>query len=338
MAVDEFGNVIDEGFTSGDVNTTPLDTALGTPAPVPSETQNAPETVAARENVGNAVGNFQALGDAAQGSEESEYAGYEAPSEALEAIKLKEGGAYGTPETKVAWQLEQLLGKDSALSQQSRRKAREGASALGMMSSSVAIGDAQARNVEALSPIAAKDAEIAAKFKLQQQATENKIKEVQVEAEVSGELTVQKAKVSEQATRINQQWDAMTRAADLEGKASLTELQAQLAKEQKSLEADLQRELTQQEIDAGMEQLIINGAQKSMNDYHVSVQQLLSNESFLDLFGGDSTKMNGFFNDMFVSVKSSIAFNAKAAGVYGQPGGDGLYDYIEELGQENLWQ
>jgi hypothetical protein len=297
-------------------------------------------TADARDSVTGAKETFTALGNTASTAEASTQQGYVEPTTALAAIGVEDGQEYNTPETQVAKQLEGLMGRDSALSQQSRRRTREGASALGMMSSSTAVGDAQARNVEALTPVAMKDAEIASQFKLQQQQTENKIKEVQVEAEVSGALTVQKAAIAERATRVAQEWQALFKAADVEGQASIVELQAALNKEQRLLEGDLQKELNQADIDAGMEQLIMNRVAESSNNFNAGIQTLMGNETWIEMFNNpdqtpeeNNADMRSWINDLYQSsVVAPAKFQARAAGIYGEAGGSGLYDYIEDLG------
>ena len=270
-------------------------------------------TQGARDKVTGATDAFTALGntagsDAEDGDLDTKQYDYKEPTAALEGLAVEDGAIYNTPETQVANQLETLMGRDSALSQQSRRKAREGASALGMMSSSTAVGDAQARNVEALTPVAMKDAETAAQFKLQQQQAENKVKEIQVEAEVSGALTVQKAAIAERATKLQQQWQAMFKAADMEGQAALVELQAALNKEQRMLEGDLQKELNQTDIDAGMEQLIMNRVSESSNNFNAGIQTLMGNETWIEMFNNpdqtaeeNNADMRAWIDDLYQS-------------------------------------
>lgn len=306
----------------------------------PVETTTEEPTSSAPENtlVDQAVKGYTDAGANALAGDSGSYAEYDNPELDLAAITKPTGETYMTPATKVASQLEALLDKDSGLSQQARRQSREGASALGMMSSSAAIGDTRAKQISALVPVASKDAEIAAGFKSNEQLLNNEIAKIQTEATVSGSLTQQKADIAEQQTRINQNWESIMKGLDTKQGEAMTTLKADLDIRMKELEADITRELQQQEIDANIEQTIIAQANESMNNYQISVQSLLANESFLDNFAGNDAAMKGFFDDLFVTVESSLEYQAKAAGVYwNETTQTGLKTFIEQLALDNAW-
>lgn len=277
---------------------------------------------------------YSALANQVAGSETGDYTNYTSGVTDIETIQNKTGGAeqYMTPETTVAGQLERLLAKDSALEQQSRAKARGQASALGMLSSSSAIGATRRASIEALTPVAAKDAETAKQFQQQKQNIDNEIAKIQVEAEVSGDLTVQKAKITEESKRIDQEWQALMTGMDAETKTAMQNLQGSWQEKMTNLEADLQREFKQMDIDAGVEQMLLNQSHESVNNYQITIQQLLANDSFLDNFAGDKEAMYGVFNDLWQTVESDIRLSARTAGVY-----DTVAPYIEELAEANEW-
>lgn len=257
---------------------------------------------------------------------------YYNPADNLEDITVKEGSTYLTPEATVGSRLEALMDKGSTIQQQAGVRAKEQASALGMMSSSSAIGAQRRADVEALMPAALKDAEIGSQFQLKQQEAENAIAQIQIEGEVSGSLTQQKAEIAEQSKKIDQDFQTLMKTMDNEQQTFLTNLKGEWETSLKELEADVTRELQQQEIDASVEATIMNQAHDMMNNYQITVQQLLSSESFLDSMP-DQESMKDVFNDMFQTVQSSIRFSAKAAGIYDSD----MVDYVNYLRDANQW-
>ena len=274
------------------------------------------------------------MGAERRGQDTMDYADYESGVSDIDAISDKIGGQekYMTPETTVAGQLERLLGKESPIEQQARVEARGQASALGMMSSSGAIGAARRASIKALTPVAMKDAETARQFQQQKQAVDNEISKIQVEAEVSGDLTQQKATIQEQSKLVDQEWQAMMTGLDGEQKAWMAGIQEQINTRMKNLEGDISRELKQQDIDASVEQQLTNQFHESMNNYQITIQQLLANDSFLDNFAGNQAAMHGLFNDLLQTVESDMILAAKATGVYPEMEG-----YISEMVADNTW-
>jgi len=339
---DEFGNPLpgeEETFVVEEEETTApdptaLDTGDGTTTPpVDDGTALAPPV----EEGDGSSGPGDSYRDAATDittRDTGSYSGYNNPSENVDTLRGEVGGVeeYMTPETTVAGQLERLLGRESGLEQQARVSAREKASALGMMSSSAAIGATRRASVEALSPIAAKDAETAKQFQQQKQQAQNEITKIQVEAEVSGSLTQQKAQITEESKRIDQEWQAIMTGLDAESKEYFQNMQQDFQEKMTNLEADVKRELTQMGIDAEVEQMILNQGHESLNNYQITVQQLLANDAFLDNFAGDKTAMHGLFNDLFQTVESDMILAAKSTGVY-----DELEPYITEMAADNTW-
>jgi len=337
---DEFGNplpgeeeapVVEEEETTAP-DPTALDTGDGTTTPpVDDGTALAPPVYESTGGIGDPYRDI--AGDVA-GRETGSYSGYKNPNENVDELQGEVGGAeeYMTPETTVAGQLERLLGRESGLEQQARVNAREKASALGMMSSSAAIGATRRASMEALSNVAMKDAETAKQFQQQKQNAQNEITKIQVEAEVSGSLTQQKAQITEESKRIDQEWQAIMTGLDSENKEYFQNMQQDFQEKMTNLEGDIKRELTQMGIDSEIEQMILNQGHESLNNYQITIQQLLANDAFLDNFAGNKTAMHGLFNDLFQTVESDMILAAKSTGVYEE-----LSPYITEMATANEW-
>lgn len=263
------------------------------------------------------AGQYNDMAQRASEADSGDYAGYVNPETQIRDIAIATGEDYITPESTVAGQLQRLLSEDSPLRQQARREARETSSALGMLSSSAAVGDAYAKQVSALTPVAQADAESASKLKLQEQATKNKVAEIQVEASVSGSLTQQKADIAEQQTRINQEWDALMNSMDTQKSAALEEWKTGLNMKYAEFESGLKEELQQMGLDHEMSMVLINQSNEANIEYQTSVAALLSNETFMDTFDGNPEAMNGFFNELYESsVVGPTRYNTQLAGVW----------------------
>ena len=265
---------------------------------------------------------------------------------------------YITPQSTVAGQLDQLLKTESPLMKTAEASAKERASALGMSSSSMAVGAAQKALIESALPIAQQDAQQAFQLKQQQQAIDYEQTKIETEALVAGALNLQKAQLAEQQAKIQQGWEATLRGLDQQAnldtlgyKSALTREEnaynTQLSKDMKAFETDLQKQLTQlqsdlnkelqlavqkQTIDAQIQGTLINQAQDMLNNYQISIQQLLGNQAFLDSMP-DSASMRSLFNEMFQTVSSSIRYSAKAAGVYNPT----MQQAIDEMVAANMW-
>lgn len=330
MAVDEFGNPIaDEGAEA-----TTDENAGNEQAQETTETFTEEGT----QPVATALGGVEQgeygekYGDAAQARAETatpDYAGYE---KSAEAPTGRAGEEFMTPETTVAGQLEKILQSDSPLLKLQETQAKQRANALGMLSSSDYIGASQRALIQEGLKVAAPDAQTAKEFKQQEQALANEQTKIATEAQVSGDLTVQKARIAEQQKKIDDAFALTLKGLDADQQADIENLRGEWQTKFKELDAQLSRELTQQEIDANVEQKIMSQAHDMINQYQISVQQLLGNQAFLESMP-DKASMHAVFNDMLAGVTSSIEFASKAAGVY-----DGeMQDYISDLIADSSW-
>lgn len=248
------------------------------------------------------------------------------------APTVKTSESYITPETTVQGQLETILKSDSPLLKLSETKAKEQASALGMSSSSMAIGAAQKALYETALPIAQQDAQSAQALKQQEQNLEYEQAKIETEAQVAGQLNLQKAQLQEQQTKIQAGWEATLKGLDAGTQVAMTGYQAELNKNIKEMEMNLQSQLNKQQIDAQIQGQLMTQSQDMLNNYQITIQQLLGNQAFLESMP-NATAMHNLFNDMFATVSSSIAYSAKAAGVYTPT----MQSAIKELVAANIW-
>lgn len=243
---------------------------------------------------------------------EQDYTGYETPTGVPDATA---GETFMTPETTVAGQLESILKKGSPLQTLAETRANEQASALGMMSSSAGIGASQRALYDEALKVATPDAASATAFKQSEQQLINQQTQIETEAQVSGALTVAKAKIADRQKAIDDSFKIKLSGLDKETEAQMINLKGQWDEQFKVLDANLTRELKRLEIDANVETMIMNQANEAINTYQISIQNLLANEEFLNDTSAPGVR-DAVFNDMFVTVVGGLKFAAQASGVY----------------------
>lgn len=249
------------------------------------------------------------------------------------APTIARGETFNTPQTTVAGQIERLVAEDSKLNQLAQAKAREQASALGMSRSSMAIGAAQKALYETALPIAEADAKTAAAFKAQEQIDINKQAMVETESMAAGQLVLQKAQLQEQSDRLKASWETTIKGLDQQSQIALEGFRGEIEAKTQELTMNLQKQLNQQQINANIQEKIMTQSQEALNNYQVTIQQLLGNQAFLDSMP-DKSAMNSVFNNLFDTVSSAIRFSAKSAGAYTTE----MNTYVNDLIAANTWR
>ena len=249
------------------------------------------------------------------------------------APTIAKGETFNTPQTTVAGQIEKLVAEDSKLNQLAQAKAREQASALGMSRSSMAIGAAQKALYETALPIAEADAKTAAAFKAQEQLDINKQAMVETESMAAGQLVLQKAQLQEQSDRLKASWETTIKGLDQQSQIALEGFRGEIEAKTQELTMNLQKQLNQQQINANIQEKIMTQSQEALNNYQVTIQQLLGNQAFLDSMP-DKSAMNSVFNNLFDTVSSAIRFSAKSAGAYTAE----MNTYVNDLIASNTWR
>lgn len=249
------------------------------------------------------------------------------------APTIAKGETFNTPQTTVAGQIERLVSEDSKLNQLAQARAREQASALGMSRSSMAIGAAQKALYETALPIAEADAKTAAAFKAQEQLDVNKQAMVETESMAAGQLVLQKAQLQEQSDRLKASWETTIKGLDQQSQIALAGFRGEIEAKTQELTMNLQKQLNQQQINANVQEKIMTQSQEALNNYQVTIQQLLGNQAFLDSMP-DKAAMNSVFNNLFDTVSSAIRFSAKSAGAYTAE----MNTYVNDLIASNTWR
>ena len=121
-------------------------------------------------------------------------------------ITVKNGLDYVTPEGTITGQLEGILSGNSPLMKLNQTRSREQAAALGMSSSSGAIGAGQRALYDYAMPIAKADAESVNKFMGTQQGIEGELDVITKEGYVSGALAEHGAKLGIETTQEDNFW------------------------------------------------------------------------------------------------------------------------------------
>ena len=138
-----------------------------------------------------------------------------------EGLELKEGKEYVTPESTVAYQLEQIMSKDSALMQRAASIGKGMAGALGLQSSTAGIGMVAGQLYDKALQIATPDAATYAKAQQLQQQGEINQAQTQLEGRVSAKLAEQSANLDAQKMRLQATFDSVLKGADAESSATL---------------------------------------------------------------------------------------------------------------------
>ena len=249
---------------------------------------------------------------------------YQAPDEgALDTIE--DPSKYRTPEDKVSWQLNQLLSEDSPYMQQAQRRADEQAQRYGALGSSMHAGASFGAAVEQALPVAQQDAESAAKFGLQQQASENEIGRIEAETALGSALMTQRQAGEMQQQSLDNQFKLAAQGLDQESQLTLAELQGRWQWVTQDagmrLESALKEKLNDQQIDAETVASIRAASSDLVQNYQIAVENLLQDPDFLQL---GSETIQSTLNNMLSTTVASIQFMADSSGV-------NLDDYLDDF-------
>lgn len=309
-----------------------------TPAAAPAASQpgsaaayDSTVTPAMPTNFGQAT-SFADASRLADAQPNSTFKTYESGASGSQLEETKSPQAFKTASSSVADQLSKILNVDSDLNRAVKASTREQAAGMGMGASSMALEAGQAALIKQAESIAAKDAETSAKFELQQQAASNQVQQTLAEAQVAGDLNVQKATIQEQSDKIKRAWESTMAGLNAEQQTEITNLTKSWDDQITRYQLAVQERMKNAELDANAEVMLMNQSNEMLNNYQVTVQQLLSNTEFMDSLGKDRTKMANIFNAMFGTVSSALQFSANAVGV-----GATMSPYIQQLIQQNSW-
>jgi hypothetical protein len=238
------------------------------------------------------------------------------PPDPASVDTIKDPSTYQRPEDMVSYQMGQLLNQDSEYMKANVRRSEEKAQRYGQLGSSMAVGAGTRAAIESALPIAQQDAQTSSKYGLQGQAAENQIGQIEAETEFGAQLMKQRTALEMQQQSLDQAFklasaglDAETqlKVADIQGRWSLVTNDANLR-----LEAALKEKLNIQQIDAETVASVRGASSDLIQNYQISVEELLKDPEFLGLGG---TAIQNTLNNMLTTTTSSIQFLADSSGI-----------------------
>ena len=212
----------------------------------------------------------------------------------------------------VAGQLTSLLSADSPYIKQAETKAKEQAASRGLLNTTLAAQAGRKAAIESALPIAQTDAETYRQFGLQQQTAENQMATIQGEAIVSGELNKQKAAIAQTAQNIQNAFQSRLQGATEQSKTWLQDLQQVHTTNLQALEHQQNLALQQQNITAEKASAIRTQSSQIMQNYQISVENLMTDPDFLNL---GSAAINNAVNQMQTLARNSIKFLGASSGI-----------------------
>ena len=212
----------------------------------------------------------------------------------------------------VAGQLESLLAADSPYIRQAERAAEEKAQSRNMLNTTLAIQAGREAAISQALPIAQQDAQTYAKGDLSRMAAEQNIETIQSEAIVSGEMVKQKAAIDQANKNINNAFQARIQGASEQSKVWLNDLQNTYNANMQGLQAASQQMLLETELDSNRAQKVRDSAASIMQNYQISVENMLTDPDFLNL-GAESVQ--NALNQLQTVATNSIGFIGASAGI-----------------------
>ncbi|RLF65917.1 MAG: hypothetical protein DRN30_03080 [Thermoplasmata archaeon] len=256
---------------------------------------------------------------------------YIAPTDA-ELDTVQDASMYTNAGTdSVSEQMAALLNPDSAYMQAIQTRSDEQAQRFGGMGSSMHGGASTRAAIEGSKDLAMKGADIASKYNLQEQSTENEIGKIAAEGEISSELMKQRDSLEREQKRLDQAFSIATKDMDMQGQAALAELNNQWkvaqVDSQLRLEATLNEKLQAQAIDAATVESVRMASKEVMKNYNYSVEQLLGNTQFMEQKPESIART---LNNMLNSAVATTKFLADSSGI-------NMDVYIDDLLADSTW-
>lgn len=307
MALDQYGNLIP---STGMLSPPPP------PPPASPETnveigREADETIADLSGVPTATTSIYAGGGTVDQT---------AGERAQESAAIKSGEEfYDTDRGTVAGQLESLLSKDSPYLQQANTAAKLQAQRSGMLGSSMAAGAREGARIAKALPIATADAGAYQRLQEAEQAQYGAAGQLGAEGEVSGYLKQMGADLANEQQSFATKLNLYAKEFDYAATNLSQEMMAGVANEHElatgtalaTLNASLEAGLQAQQIDAETAKNAKILAADYLKSHQITVETLMSNESFTSLGPEAITKT---FNNLLAQTVGAIKFTADSSG------------------------
>jgi len=225
---------------------------------------------------------------------------------------FKEGETYVTPSSTVAGQLTSLLDTDSKYIQQARISAAEKAQERGMLNTSLAAGAGEQAAIQSALPIAQQDAQTYATAQGQQQTYEYEVGKSQSTAIMSAKMVEAEAQIARQQEAYSNAFTSAMTQADYEQQGWLKEVDLAHSKEMLDLTALQEQLLSNVQYDLATKQEMYASTSSIMQNYQISVENLMTDPDFLNL-GAES--VNKAINEMQTLARNSVMFVGNAQGI-----------------------
>ena len=245
-----------------------------------------------------------------------------------DAYSAAPGSSYITPESTVAYQLEQIMSKDSALMKRSAALGKQQAGALGLQSSTAGVGMVAGALYDRALQIAAPDAATHAAAQLQQQKADVARNQTMVEGVVSAELQKDKANLDAQTIKLKSEFDLVMQSADAQTKESLTKWMETYERDTSLAQIEAQGKLDKMMQDGLISANAVEQGKAAMMQQvlntQISLENAMRDPEILAL--GPEAMAN-----MLENLKNiGVASLRMTAGVYGVPSGS-LTTYTDML-------
>lgn len=212
----------------------------------------------------------------------------------------------------VAGQLNTLLAADSPYIQQAEQKAQEQSASRGLLNSTLAAQAGRTAAIQSALPIAQQDAKTWATAQGAQQQAEYGQETIKTEAIVSGEMVEQKAAIERKNQDLLNSFNAMMQGAAAQDKVWAADLQNTYTTGLQALEQAHQQQMLTMELNQNQAAAVAEHAAGIMQNYQVSVENLLSDPDFLGM-GKDA--VNNAINQLQTLASNSIGFIGASQGV-----------------------
>lgn len=231
-------------------------------------------------------------------------------------------------QSTVAGQLNQLLASDSPYIKQQEQAAMEEAQSRGLRNSTIAAQAGREAAIAGALPIAQQDAQTYAQGDLSRMQAEQNLETIQSEAIVSGEMVKQQAAIDQQNQNINNAFSARIQGATEQNAVWLQDLQNTYNTGLQNMQVQAQQMLLETELDSNRAQNVRDSAASIMQNYQISVENMLTDPDFLGL---GTTAVNNALNQLQTVAVNSINFIGASAGVDMEPFLDAYMEPIAAL-------
>lgn len=212
----------------------------------------------------------------------------------------------------VSGQLSSLLSQDSPYIKQAQLAGEKTAAKRGMLNSSISAGASEAQAIQAALPIAQQDAQTYATAQNTQQLSDNQQRATLNEGIVSGGLTKQNATIAGVNQQIQNKFQAAMTGASEQNKVYLQSMQNVNSEFMAQMEADHQLLLQRENTSAAQAEMVSQQASAIMQNYQISVENMMTNSNFLDM---GATAVNKALNNIQTLARNSIRFIGGTADV-----------------------